>query len=71
MLIAGAPRMITSPSMSNRGITARATATITNIVINLLTIFRQSEILVGRLDFASSHSLLSFNPCPTSHPPKQ
>ena len=49
-LRAGAPRMTTSPSMSNRGITARMTATITNMVINLLTIFRQREILAGRSD---------------------
>ena len=50
MLIAGAPLIITSPSMSRRGITARATVTITNIVINLLMIFRRSEMLVGRFD---------------------
>jgi hypothetical protein len=51
VLMAGAPRTKTSPNMSIRGITARTTATNTNTVINLLTIFRQSEILVGRLDF--------------------
>ena len=51
MLMAGAPRMKTSPSMSNRGITARTTVTIINTVINLLRIFRQSEIPVGRVEF--------------------
>lgn len=54
ILMAGAPRTKTSPSISIRGITARTTAIITNTVINLLTIFRQSETLVGKLDFVVS-----------------
>ncbi len=71
MLRAGAPLMKTSPSISISGIIARMTAIITNTVINLLTIFLQSEILVGRLDFVVNASLLRFNLGSTSHPPKQ
>ena len=49
--MAGAPFTKTSPMMSIKGTMARTTATSTNMVINLLTIFRWSEIPAGRLDF--------------------
>ena len=51
IFMAGAPFMKTSPSMSIKGTRARTTATNTNMVIKLLTSFRQGEILAGRLDF--------------------
>jgi hypothetical protein len=58
MLIAGAPRMKTSLSMSKRGIIARTTATITNTVISLLRVFRQSEMFA---DMLNSFSIASLN----------
>ena len=51
ILMADAPRNKTSPNMRISGTTARTTATMIRTVINLLTIFRPSEIPGGRLVF--------------------
>jgi hypothetical protein len=65
ILMAGAPRMRTSPSMRIRGTTARTTVATTRIDINLLTNFRQGEIFVGSVAFfkiAVSSQIVVFAP---------
>lgn len=64
MLSEGAPRMITSPKIKIRGTTAKITATISRMDINLLTILRQREMLVGKLErlrFCSSFKVWFFH----------
>jgi hypothetical protein len=56
----GVPRTKTSPSTSIKGVTARTTAAMTAMVINLLTSFRHGETPGGTLDFVITEAPLRF-----------